>query len=289
MNSSEIIENVPLVKLKPFPNHPFQVRDDAPMKQLIESIRQVGVLVPIIVRCTEDQSYEIISGHRRTKACEELNLRTIPAIIRNVDAPDAIIMMVDSNFQRETILPSEKARAYKMKLDALKRQGARNDLTSAQHGQRLEKKTTRDLIAVESPDSSSQIQRYVRLNELIPELLEMVDLGRIALTPAVELSYLTDEEQIQVLITIESEQVTPSLSQAQRMRKLSNKGTLSDDTILKILCEKKKPDCWNLAIPMNKVAKYFPETYSPQQMQYVIIHLLEQWLSSRKKKEEKKQ
>lgn len=286
MNSSETVENIPLEKLKPFPNHPFQVRDDAPMRQLVESIRQVGVLVPIIVRHTEDQSFEIISGHRRTKACEVLAHTTIPAIIRDVDSSEAVIMMVDSNFQREQILPSEKAKAYKMKLDALKCQGARTDLTSDHAGQKLEKKSTRDMIAVESPDSSTQIQRFVRLNELVPELMDMVDLGRVALTPAVELSYLSEEEQNLVAITIESEQAAPSLSQAQRMRKLSKAGALEDDTILNILCEKKKPECWNLAIPMNKISKYFPITYTPMQMQHVIIQLLEQWLLARKKKEE---
>lgn len=286
MNSSEIVENIPLEKLRPFPNHPFQVRDDAPMRQLVESVRQVGVLIPIIVRVLKDQSYQIISGHRRAKACEVLAHRTVPAIIRTIDDADAVIMMVDSNFQREEILPSEKAKAYKMKLDALKRQGARTDLTSDHAGQKSDKKSTRDLIAADSPDSSTQIQRFVRLNELIPELMEMVDLGRVALTPAVELSYLSKEEQDIVALTIESEQATPSLSQAQRMRKLSRAGALEDDTVLNILCEKKKPECWNLAIPMNKVSKYFPITYTPLQMQHVIIQLLEQWLIARKEKEE---
>ena len=190
-------------------------------------------------------------------------------------------MMVDSNFQREEILPSERAKAYKMKLEAIKRQGARSDLTSDQVGQKSERKTSRDLIAENSPDSSSQIQRYLRLNELNQDLLKMVDEGKIALTPAAELSFLSKEEQDLLLLTIESEQATPSLSQAQRMKKLSRQGALTEDEILNIMLEQKKPECWNLSLPMNKITKYFPESYTPQKMEETIIKLLEAWMRHR--------
>ena len=256
---TERITSVELKKLVPFRDHPFQVRDDEQMRMLTESVRNVGVLVPAIVRPLDDGSYELISGHRRAKAAELSGLSELPAIIRDADHDAATIMMVDSNFQREEILPSEKARAYKMKLDAMKRQGARLDLTSVQLGQKLEGKTSRDQIAENCPDSSTQIQRYLRLNELIQELLAMVDEGRIALTPAVELSFLTRKEQELLLLTIESEQATPSLSQAQRMKQLSKRGELTDDAILEIMTERKKPECWNLTLPMNRITKYFPK------------------------------
>ena len=206
---------------------------------------------------------------------------TLPVIVRDVDHDTGTVMMVDSNFQREEILPSERARAYKMKLDAIKRQGARTDLTSAQVGQKLERKSSRDLIAENSPDSSSQIQRYLRLNELIPELLQMVDERKIALTPAAEISYLTKEEQEILFMTIDCEMATPSLSQAQRMKQISREGQLTDDMILQIMSEKKKPECWNLTIPMNKVSKYFPKSYTPQRMEEVILALLDTWNKSK--------
>ena len=216
----ETVMNIALEKLVPFRDHPFQVRDDEQMQMITESIRSVGVLVPAIARPLEDGSFELISGHRRKHACEIAGLSTLPVIVRDVDQDTATVMMVDSNFQREEILPSERAKAYKMKLEAIKRQGARSDLTSDQVGQKSERKTSRDLIAENSPDSSSQIQRYLRLNELNQDLLKMVDEGKIALTPAAELSFLSKEEQDLLLLTIESEQATPSLSQAQRMKKL---------------------------------------------------------------------
>ena len=198
-------------------------------------------------------------------------------IVRDVDRDTATIMMVDSNFQREKILPSERAKAYKMKLEAIKRQGARTDLTSDQVGQKLERKSSRDLIAENSPDSSTQIQRYLRLNELIPEMLQLVDEGRIALTPATELSFLTKEEQSLLLVTIDSEEAAPSLSQAQRMKKLSRQGELTDDAILEIMMEQKKPECWNLTLPMSKITRYFPKSYTPQRMEETIIKLLDAW------------
>ena len=248
---------------------------------ITESIRSVGVLVPAIARPLEDGSFELISGHRRKHACEVAGLSTLPVIVRDVDQDTATVMMVDSNFQREEILPSERAKAYKMKLEAIKRQGARSDLTSDQVGQKSERKTSRDLIAENSPDSSSQIQRYLRLNELNQDLLKMVDEGKIALTPAAELSFLSKEEQDLLLLTIESEQVKPSLSQAQRMKKLSRQGALTEDEILDIMLEQKKPECWNLSLPMNKITKYFPESYTPQKMEETIIKLLDAWMRHR--------
>lgn len=279
MNSAETVVKIPIARLRPFPNHPFYVRDDEMMLQLVESIRQVGVLVPAIVRKTDDGFYQLISGHRRAHACERLELDELPCIVRDTDEYEATIMMVDSNFQREIILPSEKARAYKMKLDVLKRQGARTDLTSDPEEQKLKGKTSRDLIAENSPDSSAQIRRYIRLNELIPDLLRLVDKGMIALSPAAELSYLREQEQEMLKLTIDSEQATPSLSQAQRMKKLSKEGILTDDMILNIMMEQKKPDCWHLTLPMNRVAKYFPSTYTPQRMEETIYQLLDHWLA----------
>ena len=278
---TENITDISLEKLLPFQEHPFLVRDDEQMAMIVESIRSVGVLVPAIVRPLEGGFYEIISGHRRKHACELLGLLTLPCIVRDADRDAAIVMMVDSNFQREEILPSERAKAYKMKLEAMKRQGARTDLTSDHVGQKLERKSSRDLIAENSPDSSSQIQRYLRLNELIPELLQMVDDHKIALTPASELSFLTKDEQQLLLLTIESEQTTPSLSQAQRMKKLSRQGELSDDEILEIMMEQKKPECWNLTLPMNKITRYFPQSYTPQRMEETIIKLLDAWMRHR--------
>ena len=278
---TETVANIALEKLVPFQDHPFQVRDDEQMQMITESIRSVGVLVPAIARPLENGTYELIAGHRRKHACELAGLSTLPVIVRDVDRDTATVMMVDSNFQREEILPSERAKAYKMKLEAIKRQGARTDLTSDQVGQKSERKTSRDLIAENSPDSSSQIQRYLRLNELNPELLQMVDDGKIALTPAAELSFLSKEEQSLLLLTIESEQATPSLSQAQRMKKLSRQGELTEDEILDIMLEQKKPECWNLTLPMNKITKYFPQSYTPQKMEETIIKLLEAWMRHR--------
>ena len=278
---TETVANIALEKLVPFRDHPFQVRDDEQMQIITESIRSVGVLVPAIARPLENGTYELIAGHRRKHACDLAGLSTLPVIVRDVDRDTATVMMVDSNFQREEILPSERAKAYKMKLEAIKRQGARNDLTSDQVGQKSERKSSRDLIAENSPDSSSQIQRYLRLNELNPELLKMVDDGKIALTPAAELSFLSKEEQDLLLLTIESEQATPSLSQAQRMKKLSRQGELTEDEILDIMLEQKKPECWNLTLPMNKITKYFPQSYTPQKMEETIIKLLEAWMRHR--------
>ncbi len=270
----EKVMDMPLSELHPFPDHPFQVRDDDSMKETVESIKEYGVLVPAIVRPRADGGYELISGHRRKHACELAGLPTMPVIVRNLDDDAATIIMVDSNIQRDNILPSERAKAYKMKLEAIKHQGQRTDLTSVQVGQKLQGKVSRDVLAENSPDSSTQIQRYIRLNELTPELQQMVDDKKIAMTPAVELSYLKPEEQTLLLDTIESEQATPSLSQAQRLKKFSTEGHLNEDSMLAIMSEEKKPEKNDLTIAGDKVRKYFPKSYTPQQMEQVIIRLL---------------
>lgn len=284
MSDLENVQWIELEKLQPFQDYPFAVRDDEQMMIIADSVRSIGILTPALVRPLENGSYELISGHRRKRACELAGIPCMPAIIRQVNYDEATILMVDSNLQREVILPSERARAYKMKLDALKHQGARNDLTSVQVGQKLNRKTSRDRIADGSPDSSSQIQRYLRLNALIPGLLQLVDGSRIALTPAVELSFLTEEEQRLLLITIQSEETTPSLSQSQRLKRLSQQGKLSEDMILNIMLERKKPESWNLSLPIQKISQFFPSSYTPQRMEETIFRLLGAWKRSREKR-----
>lgn len=280
---AELISNIELAKLKPFRDHPFSIRDDDAMQQTVESVRAYGVLVPAIVRPLEDGSYELISGHRRKHACELAGLSTMPVIIRDIDRDAATIIMVDSNLQRENILPSEKAKAYKMKLEAIKRQGARHDLTSTQVAQKL----SVEKVAEEAGTSKDQVRRYIRLNELQPELQQMVDEGKIGMTPAVELSYLKPDEQKLLIDTIDSEQATPSLSQAQRMKKLSQDGKLNDDTMLGIMMEQKKPENWNLSLPMDKIKKNFPRSYTPQRMEETIIKLLESWMRKRQRDQQR--
>ena len=283
----EKIVEIALSELHPFPDHPFSVREDDSMKETVESIREYGVLTPAIARPREGGGYEIIAGHRRKRACEMAGLNTMPVIIRDMDTDTATILMVDSNFQRENILPSERAKAYKMKLEALKRQGKRTDLTSDQVGQKLKGKTSRELLAEKSPDSSTQIQRYVRLNELSPPLQQMVDDKKIALTPAVELSYLKPEEQAILVETIESEQATPSLSQAQRMKKLSQSGELNDDAVLSIMSEDKNSDVDKIVLTSDTLRKYFPKGFTPRQMEETIIKLLSSWCKKRQKNQER--
>ena len=282
---SETITFIPIEKLIPFRDHPFQIRDDEQMKMITESIRSVGVLVPAIARPLPDGAYELISGHRRKRASEILGLSTLPVIVRDVDHDTGTVMMVDSNFQREEILPSERARAYKMKLEAIKRQGARTDLTSAQVGQKLERKSSRDLIAENSPDSSSQIQRYLRLNELIPELLQMVDERKIALTPAAEISYLTKEEQEILFMTIDCEMATPSLSQAQRIRKMSESGEATREKVTDIMLEEKTPLRDSITLSHDTLKKYFPKSYSIQKIEQIIFKLLDNYLKRQREKE----
>ena len=284
---TEYVTNIPVEKLKPFPNHPFQVRDDDSMRETVESIKTYGVLQPAIVRPTKDGDYEILSGHRRKHACELAGRKTIPAIVRELDDDSAIIFMVDSNLQRENILPSERAVAYKMKMEALKRQGLRTDLTSGQVVPKLKESRTRDIIAESSEESGRQIQRYIRLTELQPELQQMVDEKKMAFTPAVEISYLKPDEQKMLLDTISSEQATPSLSQAQRLKKLSQSGELTDDSMLSIMSEQKKPERNDLTIPADVVEKFFPRSFTPMKMQEVIIKLLESWQRKRQQSRER--
>ena len=281
---TEYITNIPVEKLRPFPNHPFQVRDDDSMRETVESIKTYGVLQPAIVRPTKDGDYEILSGHRRKHACELAGRKTIPAIVRELDDDAAIIFMVDSNLQRENILPSERAAAYKMKMEALKRQGVRTDLTSSQ----VETKLRSDQkVAEEAGESRAQIQRYIRLTELQPELQQMVDEKKMAFTPAVEISYLKPDEQRMLLNTISSEQATPSLSQAQRLKKLSQSGELTDDSMLSIMSEQKKPERNDLTIPADVLEKFFPRSFTPMKMQEVIIKLLESWQRKRQQSRER--
>lgn len=283
----ETIKDIPLGELHPFPDHPFGVRDDEAMEQTVASIREYGVLVPAIARPREDGTYELISGHRRKHACELAGLASMPVIVRNIDRDAATIIMVDSNLQRENILPSEKAKAYKMKLEAIKRQGKRTDLTCDQLGHKLSTPRSVEKIADDAGVSKTQVQRYIRLTELDPQLQQMVDEGKIGMTPAVEISYLKPDEQRLLIETIDSEQATPSLSQAQRMKKLSQEGKLTDDSMLGIMMEQKKPENWNLTLPMEKIKKYFPRSYTPQRMEETIIKLLDSWMQKRQRNQQR--
>ena len=276
----EVVIHIPLAELHPFPDHPFQVRDDDSMRETAESVKAYGVLVPALARPREEGGYELIAGHRRKHACELAGLTSMPVIVRNIDRDTATIIMVDSNLQRENILPSERAKAYKMKMDAIKRQGARTDLTSPNISAKFR---SDDEIGQEAGVSGDTIRNYISLTQLIPELQQMVDEKKIALTPAYQLAALTPKEQALLLETIDSEQATPSLSQAQRMKKLSQSGELNEDTMLSIMMEQKKPEVWNLTIPMDKIKKYFPRSYTPQRMEEVIFKLLDAWQKKRQR------
>lgn len=276
----EAIVNIALSELYDFPNHPFKVRDDEAMQETAESIRQYGVLVPAIVRPREEGGYEIIAGHRRKHGSELAGLKKLPCIIREMDNDTATILMVDSNIQRENILPSERAQAYKMKLEAIKRQGARTDLTSPQFAAKFR---ADDEVAKSSDVSGDTVRRYIRLTELSPELQQMVDEKKIGMTPAVEISYLKPEEQQMLLTVIDSEQATPSLSQAQRMKKLSREGKLNDDSMLDIMMEQKKPETYNVVLSADKLRKYFPRSYTPQKMEETILKLLDAWMRKRQR------
>ena len=281
----EVVVRLPLTDLHPFPDHPFQVRDDEEMRETIQSVKEYGVIVPAIVRPREEGGYEIVAGHRRKYACEQAGLDTMPVLIRNLDRDAATIIMVDSNLQRENILPSERAKAYKMKLEAIKRQGARNDLTSDQVGQKS--KWSIEQVAEQAGESKSQVQRYIRLNELSPELLQMVDEKKIAFNPAYELSFLKPEEQQMLVTTMDYEQATPSLSQAQRMKKFSQTGKLNEDSMLAIMSEEKKPEKFSLTLDGDRIRKYFPKSYTPLQMENTIIKLLEAWQRKRQRSQER--
>ena len=282
---------LPLSELHDFPDHPFKVRDDEAMQETAESIRQYGVLVPAIVRPREDGGYEIIAGHRRRHGSELAGLSAMPCIVRQMDDDTATILMVDSNIQRENILPSERAQAYKMKLEAIRRKAGRPAKTEEtekgvncdQVGHNFDGKRSVEIIADEAGESKSQIQRYIRLTELSPELQQMVDEKKIGMTPAVEISYLKPEEQQMLLTAIDSEQATPSLSQAQRMKKLSRDGKLNDDTMLDIMMEQKKPEGYNVVLSADKLRKYFPRSYTPQKMEETILKLLDAWLRKRQR------
>ena len=288
IDGREQIQHLLLSSLVPFKDHPFRVVDDDRMKETVESIQEYGVLVPIIVRPLEDGAYEIISGHRRKRACELAGLDEIPSIVRELDDDEATIVMVDSNLQREKILPSERAKAYQMKLEALKHQGKRRDLTSAQVGQKLDEQTARALVAQEAGTSRNQVQRYIRLNSLEQPLLEKVDNGELAFTPAVELSYLNPEEQGWVRSALETTQQTPSLSQAQRIKQESKEGKLTEESVLSIMSEEKKPLYNSVTLSHDTLKKYFPRSYTAKQMEAVIIRLLEGWLRKREHSKEQR-
>ena len=275
---------LPVNKLRPFKGHPFQVKDDAEMEQLVWSILTQGLLTPITVRPLENNEYEVISGHRRLHACQKAGIETVPALIYALDRDAAAIALVDSNLHREKILPSEKAFAYKLKMDAMSRQGQRTDLTSNQVGRKLESAA---LIGDQNGDSQTQVRRYIRLTELIPEILAMVDSGRIALTPAVELSYLTRQEQHDLLETMESEDCTPSLSQAIQLKKLSQAGELDMDKIFDILREPKANQQDKISFRTTDLKKYFPKSYDVARIQAHIIKLLEADYRKRQRAQER--
>ena len=277
---------LPLVELHPFEGHPFKVLDDELMAQTVESIQQVGILNPLIARPDPDGGYEILSGHRRLHAAQLAGLESVPVIVKEMDDDAAVIFMVDSNLQREGLLPSERAFAYKMKLEAIKHQGSRSDLTSGQLGPKLEGKRSNQIVADDAGESVKQIQRYIRLTNLIPELLDMVDEKKISFNPAVELSYLTVKEQKHFLEAMDYAQAAPSLSQAQRIKKLSQEGACTLMAMCTIMNEEKKSDLSHVTLKNDVLRKYFPKSYTPKQMEDTIIRLLEQWQKSRKRNQE---
>ncbi len=281
----EKIQEIPLSELHPFKNHPFKVKDDEAMLETADSIKQYGVLVPAIARPDPEGGYELVAGHRRHRASELAEKETMPVIVRDLDDDAATIIMVDSNLQRESLLPSERAFAYKMKLEAVKHQGARTDLTSRQVGEKSQ--TSIQKVADQAGESQRQVQRFIRLTELIPELLDMVDERKIALNPAYELSFLKKEEQVQLLDAMDSEQATPSLSQAQRLKKYSQEGHLSIDVMRAIMGEEKKSDLDKVTFTSDTLRKYFPKSYTPQRMQETIIKLLEAWQKKRQRDQER--
>ena len=281
----ERVLEIPLSELHPFRNHPFKVKDDEAMMETADSIKQYGVLVPAIARPDPEGGYELVAGHRRRRASELAEKETMPVIIRDLDDDAATIIMVDSNLQRESLLPSERAFAYKMKLEAVKHQGARTDLTSRQVGEKSQ--TSIQKVADQAGESQRQVQRYIRLTELIPELMDMVDEKKIALNPAYELSFLKKEEQVDLLDAMDSEQATPSLSQAQRLKKYSQEGHLTLDMMRVIMGEEKKSDLDRVTFTSDTLRKYFPKSYTPQRMQETIIKLLEAWQKKRQRDQER--
>ena len=283
----EQVQQIPIGELFPFKNHPFKVLDDESMQRTVESVEQYGVLSPLIARPRPEGGYEIISGHRRQHAAQLAGLETLPVIVRNMDDDAAVLLMVDSNLQRENILPSERAFAYKMKLEALKNQGARSDLTCVQIGHKSNGAKARDIVADESGDNARNVQRFIRLTNLVPELLDMVDEKKIAFNPAVELSYLDESQQRDFLEAMNDTQNAPSLSQAQRLKKLAQEGHFSYDVAFAVMGEEKKDELDKVIIKNDTLRKYFPRSYTPKQMEDTIIKLLEQWQRKQQRQNER--
>ena len=280
----ERVQQISLAELYPFPDHPFSVRDDDSMKETVESIKESGVLQPAIARPREGGGYELVSGHRRKRACELAGLETMPVIVRDLDRDTAIIFMVDSNIQRENISPMEKAKALKMKMEAIRRQGMRTDLTSPNNSAKFR---SDDEVGAEMGMSGDTVRNIISLTQLVPELQQMVDDKKIAVTPAYQIAALKPEEQALLVETIASEQATPSVSQAQRMKQLSQSGKLNEDTMLDIMTEEKKPEVDKIVFTSDTLRKYFPRSYTPKQMQDTIIKLLDQWLKKRQRQQER--
>ena len=283
----EQVQQIPIGELFPFKNHPFKVLDDESMQRTVESVEQYGVLSPLIARPRPEGGYEIISGHRRQHAAQLAGLDTLPVIVRQMDDDAAVLLMVDSNLQRENILPSERAFAYKMKLEAIKNQGARSDLTCGQIGHKLNGAKARDIVADESGDNARNVQRFIRLTSLIPELLDMVDEKKIAFNPAVELSYLDENQQRDFLEAMNDTQNAPSLSQAQRLKKLAQEGHFSYDVAFAVMGEEKKDELDKVVIKNDTLRKYFPRSYTPKQMEDTIIKLLDQWQRKQQRQNER--
>ena len=283
----EQVQQIPIGELFPFKNHPFKVLDDESMQRTVESVEQYGVLSPLIARPRPEGGYEIISGHRRQHAAQLAGLETLPVIVRNMDDDAAVLLMVDSNLQRENILPSERAFAYKMKLEALKNQGARSDLTCGQIGHKSNGAKARDIVADESGDNARNVQRFIRLTSLIPELLDMIDKKKIAFNPAVELSYLDESQQRDFLEAMNDTQNAPSLSQAQRLKKLAQEGHFSYDVAFAVMGEEKKDELDKVVIKNDTLRKYFPRSYTPKQMEDTIIKLLDQWQRKQQRQNER--
>lgn len=283
----EQVQQIPIGELFPFKNHPFKVLDDESMQRTVESVEQYGVLSPLIARPRPEGGYEIISGHRRQHAAQLAGLDALPVIVRQMDDDAAVLLMVDSNLQRENILPSERAFAYKMKLEALKNQGARSDLTCGQFGHKLIGAKVRDIVADESGDNARNVQRFIRLTSLIPELLDMVDEKKIAFNPAVELSYLDESQQRDFLEAMNDTQNAPSLSQAQRLKKLAQEGHFSYDVAFAVMGEEKKDELDKVVIKNDTLRKYFPRSYTPKQMEDTIIKLLDQWQRKQQRQNER--
>lgn len=284
---NEQVQQIPLSEIRPFKNHPFKVTDDELMQQTIDSIMQVGVLNPAIIRPAPEGGYEMVAGHRRLHAADLAGLKTIPAIVRNLDDDEAVILMVDSNLQRETISPMERAQAYKMKLEALKHQGKRVDLEGKSTSTQIAQKLSVEKVAAEAGTSRDQVRRYIRLTELLPEVQKKVDSKEIAFSPAVELSYLTRDEQKQFLDAMDYSQNTPSLSQAQRLKKLSREGKCTEEAMRSIMSEEKKEEQERITLSSDTLRKYFPRSYTPLQMQQTIIKLLEQWQKKQQRQNER--